>query len=479
MPTNSDIYALYRQDFRSFVLKVFMTLHQGETCLENWHIDAIIWHLHQILEGRCKRLMITLPPRTLKSMIVSVAWPAFILGHDPTRKIFVVSHNLILAEALHADFRKVVDSDWYRAAFPTMKPAADKDTELVFRTSQGGSRNAFSVGSKITGQGSHYTILDDPLDASDALNETTCEKINHWIANVLMNRFNRASEGIMVVVMQRITLNDPAGFLQKIEPWEILSLPAIADQDFKVPIGPGKYYNFRRGELLHPVLLDQQFLEGRRRGMRPADYSAQFLQQPLPFGGGSIDTSLFGRYSKLPVQRDTRFLSIDSASGSDSGSYSVIQIWQITDGCIYLVDSLRGRWSFPELKKRTIAAQTDYDADFILIEYASNGQALAQDLWQHYPREIRQQMIQSYTPRQSKVVRMDQALVPIHDGKVFIPEQANFLSALLEELRAFPGGINDDQVDALSQALWFFAHEYRNNRHNPAYRARSRVITKW
>ncbi len=79
----------------------------------------------------------------------------------------------------------------------------------------------------------------------------------------------------------------------------------------------------------------------------------------------------------------------------------------------------------------------------------------------------------------SKVVRMDQALVPIHDGKVLIPEQANFLSALLDELRAFPGGVNDDQVDALSQALWFFAHEYRNNRHNPAYRARSRVIAKW
>jgi len=479
MTTNSDIHALYRQDFRSFALKVYWTLHPGETFLENWHIDAIIWHLHEIMEGRCKRLMITLPPRTLKSMIVSVAWPAFILGHDPTRKIFVVSHSLDLAEALHADFRKVVDSDWYRAAFPTMKPAADKDTGLVFRTSQGGARKAFSVGSKITGQGSHYTILDDPLDASDALNETACEKINSWIVNVLMNRFNRASEGIMVLLMQRITLNDPAGFLHKFEPWDILSLPAIADQDYRVPIGPGRYHDYCRGELLHPELLDQEYLDGRRRGMRPADFSAQFLQKPLPFGGGSIDTSLFRRYRKLPVRRDTRFLSIDAASGSDSGSFSVIQIWQITDGCIYLMDSARGRWPFPELRKRTIAAQADYNADFILIEYASNGQALAQDLWDYYPRELRHKMIQHYKPQQSKIVRMDQALVPIYDEKVFIPEQSGFLPALLDELRGFPNGENNDQVDALSQALWFFDCKYKNNRHNPAYRARSRVVTQW
>jgi len=479
MTTNSDIHALYRQDFRSFVLKVFWTLHPGDTCLENWHIDAIIWHLLEIIEGRCARLMINMPPRTLKSMIVSVAWPAFILGHDPTRNIFVVSHSLDLAEALHADFRKVVEADWYRTAFPTMKPAADKNTTLVFRTSQGGARKAFSVESKITGQGSHYTILDDPLDASDALNEAACEKTNNWIVNVLMNRFNRASEGVMVLVMQRVALNDPAGFLREIEPWDILSLPAIADQDYGVPIGPGKCHYFGRGELLHPELLNQEFLESRRRGMRPADYSAQFLQHPLPFGGGLIDISLFGRYKKLPVQRDTRFLSIDAASGSDSGSFSVIQVWQITDGGIYLMDSHRGRWNFPELKTRTIKAQIDNNADFILIEYASNGEALSQDLGHHYPREIQEQMIQWYKPRYSKVIRMDLAMVPIDAGQVFFPEKAAFLQLLLDELQAFPNGIYDDQVDALSQALWFFSHEYKNNLHNPEYKARSRVIAKW
>ena len=191
MASNSELRALLRRDFRAFVLKVFATLHPGEEYIDNWHIDAIIWSLLQILAGKTQRQMIAVPPRTLKSIIVSVAFPAFILGRDPSKRIFVVSHSLDLAEVHHAAFRKIVEADWYRETFPTMQPIADKNTALVFRTSQGGERKAFSVESKITGQGSHYTILDDPLDASDAQNGAICDKTNNWIANVLSNRFYR------------------------------------------------------------------------------------------------------------------------------------------------------------------------------------------------------------------------------------------------------------------------------------------------
>ena len=181
-PTNSEIWALLRQDFRSFVRKVFDTLHPGDTYLHNWHIEAMIWQLEQATLGDTRRVMINVPPRTLKSLIFSVAWPAFILGHDPTKSIFCVSLNLDLAAEFHANFRKIVESDWYKQVFPTMSPAADKDTELIYRTSQGGQRKAISVDSKITGQGAHYIIIDDPQDASDALNEQALEKVNTWIS---------------------------------------------------------------------------------------------------------------------------------------------------------------------------------------------------------------------------------------------------------------------------------------------------------
>lgn len=476
MTTTSDIHALLRQDLLSFVRKVFATLNPGTPYLHNWHIEAIVALLDRVMAGETRRVMVNVPPRTLKSMIVSIAWPAFLLGHDPTRKIFVVSHGLDLAEEHHAAFRKVVESEWYRAAFPTMSPAAEKDTALVFRTSRGGQRKAFSVESRITGQGADIIILDDPLDASDAQSDLACAKVNDWIVNVLMGRFNTGATGIMVLVMQRLALNDPAARLQEIEPWTLLSLPAIADEDMTVEVGPGEYRVFARGDLLHPRLLDRAYLDQRRRAMGSAAYSAQYQQRPLPSGGGMIDVGLFRRYRTLPKTWDTRFLSIDAASGSESGSCSVIQYWLIGDGCIHLAGSQRGHWSFPELRRRAIDAKTNFQADFFLIELASNGQALAEELWDCYPRAERARVIQGFRPKHAKPVRMDLAMVPIEAGRVFLPEQADWLPALLAELEAFPNGTNDDQVDALSQALWFYSHRYAVNRHNPDYRSRSRVI---
>ncbi|PWK54710.1 putative phage terminase large subunit-like protein [Silicimonas algicola] len=477
MATNSEMNAVLRQDFPAFVEKVFHTLNPGQEYLHNWHIDAITWLLSCVMNGETKRVMVNVPPRTLKSMIISIAWPAFVLGHDPTMQIFVVSHSLDLAEEHHAAFRTVIESVWYTDAFPTMVPKADKDTALMLKTSEGGFRKAYSVGSKITGLGADIMILDDTLDASDALNEAACAKVNHWIANVLMGRFNKGSEGIIVLVMQRLAMNDPAAFLRQLEPWNMLSLPAKAEVDQSIPIGPDATYQYVKGELLHPELLPAEFLEQRKVAMGTAGYSAQYLQAPLPAGGGYIDVSLFQRHSEFPKVWDARFLSIDAASGSDSGSYSVIQVWQISDGRLYLVASGRGRWSFPNLKKAAIAAFDEFDADFYLIELASSGRALAEELWEYYPREVRRAVVQWFKPTESKEIRMDRAMVAMEDGRVFLPMKASWLQDLIEELQAFPNGEYDDQVDALSQAVWFFAHPYKRSRHNP--RNRSRVIGRW
>lgn len=477
MVTNSDLNAVLRQDFPAFVEKVFHTLNPGQQYLHNWHIDAILWLLQGVTNGETKRAMVNVPPRTLKSMIISIAWPAFELGHDPTKQIFVISHSAGLAEEHHAAFRTVVESSWYKAAFPTMTPKADKDTEQMLKTSKGGYRKSYSVGSKITGLGADLIILDDPLDASDALNEAACAKLNHWITNVPMGRFNKGAEGIMVLVMQRLAMNDPAAHLRQLEPWTILSLPAIAEVDQSIPIGHGQTYQFKKGDLLHAELLPAEFLAQRKIAMGTAGFSAQYLQAPLPAGGGYIDISLFQRYKMRPRAWDTRFLSIDAASGSDAGSYSVIQVWQISDGRLYLVASGRARWSFPDLKKQAIAAFEKFDADFYLIERASSGTALVEELWDYYPTEMRRALVQSCKPTLAKEIRMDRALVAIEAGRVFLPEQAEWMPDLLGELLAFPHGEFDDQVDALSQAVWFFAHPYKRNRHNPKFG--SRVIARW
>jgi len=477
MTTNSELYAILRNDFAAFVQKVFQTLNPGQTYFHNWHVEAIVWQLVRIMNGETKRAMFHVPPRTLKSIIVSVAWPAFLLGHDPTRRLFVISHNLDLAEEHHAAFRTIVESEWYKATFPTMASEADKDTNQLLRTSKGGFRKAYSVGSHITGLGADIIIFDDPLDASDAPNEVACQKLNEWITTVPMGRFNKGPEGIAVLVMQRLAMSDPAGYLRQLEAWDTLSLPALAQIDQTVPIGPVNTHFYRKGDLLFPRLLSAEYLNTRKVAMGSAAFSAQYLQKPVPAGGGHIDVSLFKRYRQLPKAYDTRFLSIDAASGTDSGSYSVIQVWQITDGCLYLVANQRARWSFPDLRKMAISMFEQYSADFYWIERAFSGYALLEELWEYYPRETRCKIVHHFPAIKSKEIRMDSALVAIEAGRVYLPETADFLADLIAELQAFPNGQYDDQVDALSQAVRFLAHRFNRSCHNPAYRGR--VIAGW
>ncbi|MDU8944306.1 phage terminase large subunit [Ovoidimarina sediminis] len=129
----------------------------------------------------------------------------------------------------------------------------------------------------------------------------------------------------------------------------------------------------------------------------------------------------------------------------------MIQCWQITDGNIYLLGSSRGRWAFPELRKRALLLKKPFSADFFLIENASSGRALAQELQGLIPPEQRSHVVQTYTPKDSKEVRMDLAMVPIAAGKVYLPDDAEWLPELIRELLAFPSGANDDQVDGHCQ----------------------------
>ncbi|MDH5453613.1 MAG: phage terminase large subunit, partial [Paracoccaceae bacterium] len=459
-----------------FVKKVFQTLHPGREFEDNWHIDAIVHHLGRVANGEIRRAMIHVPPRALKSIIVSVAWPAYLLGHDPTLQIMVVSHSFELAIDLQNKFRKIIEADWYQSAFPTMVGATDKDNERLFRTTSGGMRLATSVDGSITGQGVDIAILDDPLDASEADNENACARANSFCDKVLSTRFNSQVASSMVLVMQRLSVFDSAAHMAQTDHWDKLVLPARSEEDRNIPVGPGQFHLFRKGELLHPKRLTEDVLLRQRSIMGEAAFLAQYQQRPIPGGGGVVDIALFQRYSTLPKAFDAKFISIDAASGSDSGSYSVLQSYQISDGQLFLTGSQRGRWPFPKLRQRAIELQIKEQADFIVVEYASSGIALLEELWAHYPVGIRSKLVQSRNPKPGKEIRMDRALVQISAGNVLFPECADWLPDLLTELQAFPNGVNDDQVDALSQAVRFFG-DFQTSSHNPRYPGGGRVIS--
>ena len=192
--------AVLRTDLASFVRKVFATVSPGARYCHNWHIDAIVYQLMRVHTGQSRRLLISQPPRSLKSICVSIAYVAWVLGHDPTRRVIVVSYSADFAAELHRQFRMVINLAWYAALFPKVKWAKDTGLEIV--TTLGGGRYATSVGGTLTGRGADLIILDDPLNANEAYSEAARKRVIDWYGGTLVSRLNDKATGSIIGVMQ-------------------------------------------------------------------------------------------------------------------------------------------------------------------------------------------------------------------------------------------------------------------------------------
>jgi hypothetical protein len=218
MNDHAALKALLRSDLRFFVWKSFQTILPGTPYLPNWHVDAIVHQLMRVQAGDISRLLINQPPRSLKSICVSVAYVGWLLGHDPTRRVIVVSYANELAAELHRQFRMIIDAPWYRALFPAMRPARDSGAELV--TTAGGGRYATSIGGTLTGRGGDLVLVDDPLKAEEAMSEPARKRAIDWFAGTLVSRLNDKANDPIIVVMQRLHENDLAGHLLGQGGWE-------------------------------------------------------------------------------------------------------------------------------------------------------------------------------------------------------------------------------------------------------------------
>ena len=172
-------------------------------------------------DGEIKRLIINIPPRFFKSITVSVAWPAWILGHNPGKQIMGASYSKELAMTHSVNCRNVIESDWYRALFPNTILAPDQNTKNKFKTTQGGCRYAVGVGGTITGEGGNFIVMDDLVSAGDSNSRVTRESANNWIGQTAHNRLNDKHNGVLVLVMQRLHQNDATGFLLEQGGWEL------------------------------------------------------------------------------------------------------------------------------------------------------------------------------------------------------------------------------------------------------------------
>ena len=219
----------------------------------NWHIYALAHHLELVQRGKIKRLIINMPPRSLKSIVSSVAFPAFMLGDDPTKRVIAVSYGSELAIKHANDLRAVLNSQWYRKLFPETRVSRTKNTEAEVVTTKNGFRLATSIHGALTGRGGDIVIIDDPLSSIDALSDSKREHVNDWYNANFPMRLDNKQTGAIIVVMQRLDPEDLTGMLQRSsEEWTLLKIPAIAEQDETVQIGDKKHHYRRVGDVLHP-----------------------------------------------------------------------------------------------------------------------------------------------------------------------------------------------------------------------------------
>jgi len=221
--------AVLREDLPSFIQRCFYTVAPGQIYLHNWHIEVLAWHLAQVYRGEIKRLIITLPPRHLKSICSSVAFPAWVLGHDPMHRIVTISHSADLAAKHARDCRLIMASPWYRRIFPKARLDPKKNTELEFLTTRRGYRFSTSVGGPLTGRGGNLIIIDDSLKADEALSDPKREAVNEFFDTALYSRLDNKADDRIVLIQQRLHVDDLVGHVLEQEDWVRVNIPAIAD----------------------------------------------------------------------------------------------------------------------------------------------------------------------------------------------------------------------------------------------------------
>jgi hypothetical protein len=220
------LQALLAHDLMAFTEFAFSVVRPGIQFKPNWHLEAVTHKLAQVAKGEVRRLIITLPPRSLKSLCASVALPAWFLGHYPWERVVVVSYSDLLSRAHANDFRCLVNHPLYQATFTGMKLVRETDREIA--TSKRGKRISTSLDGTLTGLGGNLIIIDDPIKLGDAMSETVRERVIEWYRSTLLSRGDDKTKTRIVVVMQRVHQDDLVGYLQEQGGFEVLNLPAIA-----------------------------------------------------------------------------------------------------------------------------------------------------------------------------------------------------------------------------------------------------------
>jgi predicted phage terminase large subunit-like protein len=429
----------------------------------SWHHRLLAKKLEQVYRGEIKRLMVNMPPRHGKSELVSRRFPAWVLGKNPEERIIACSYSADLASSINRDVQRIIQTPEYEEIFPetrlneknvvtTAERSFLKNSRIFEVVGRKGYYLSAGVGGPIVGRGFYLGIIDDPIkNREEASSYTYREKTWDWYRSTFLTRGEgKASPGgeeRIVATWTRWHEDDLGGrILQQAkldkQDWEILSLPAILDCDPCVD-DPREY-----GQPLWKEKYPLEKLEVRKLEVGTREWEAQYQQRPSPLEGGMFKREWWRFYEYEPYC-DSVIMTWDMAfKDASESSYVVGQVWGCKGANRYLLDQFRGQVDFlSTIRAFRQMCEKWPTATAKLVEDKANGPAIISVLKDKISGII------PITPKGDKELRALSIVPLVEAGNVFLPRGKSFSEELIEEAAAFPTGVHDDQIDAMSQGL--------------------------
>jgi predicted phage terminase large subunit-like protein len=472
-----------RRHFRAYIALAWAIVEPATPFVANWHIDAIADHLQAVTDGAIANLLITIPPRCMKSLTVSVFWPTWAWIDDPAARWLFASYALQLAVRDSVKCRRIIQSDWYQQHWGARyQLTSDVNQKMRFENDHAGFRLATGVGGAATGEGGKYVVVDDALKAEDAHSDVRREAANQWWDTTMTTRANDPTSPRRVIVGQRLHEDDlPGHVLAKAQAggaqWVHLNLPMRYEP--QIYVGPLDWHDPRtgEGELLDPARFPEAAVAEWEIGLGE-DAPGQLQQRPTPPGGAVFKAEWWDaperRYDPdgllLPDAPRVmgRWLFFDTAfkdqEQHDNTACSVVEL--LADYRLRWREVWQGKVEFPRLlhaiEALAIAWNTDDKLVEVVIEDKGAGTSALQTLRAAAPAWLRGKLA-AFLPQSSKELRAKQAAYWCARGAILLPRPAAsvpWLFAFEQSLAKFPRAAHDDDVDTLSMGVLYLEQRY-------------------
>lgn len=457
-----------QDEFYVFVKLLAHLMLDGNDYRDGRHIEAIAATLQDVDQGQVDRLMLMLPPGSMKSVLLMlyVAWS---MGRHPNWRFMWISHTTDKAVECSGRIRDLLRSSEYQEIFPHILIRDDMSGVTGWKLTTGGSFLPAGAGKSIAGNRFNVGIMDDPLSEQTAKSDTERERVNNWFGPGFRSR--KLPDSRIILVNTRWHVRDPSGFLldkaarnPRVDQWEVISIPAILDKvasDYLMLPENGSYW---------PEYITLADLTQTRESLNRSDWGALYMQTPTGEDGNVFNKDDFQDWEEdEPPECDEIIQTLDTAfSTKAKADYSVIQTWGIfhltfvdEKGRDYqepnaiLLNQVRGRWSFPELRREAKHQYELFQPDRVIIENKASGQSLIQDL------KLNKLPILPFQPDRDKIARAHAVSGIVERQRVWLPLKKKFAAELLQEALEFPRGAHDDAVDAMVMALLYLRRRYQ------------------